>query len=202
MPILARPIGPFPRAYRRVMRNKLTSALVTIAVLAVVGGAVYSAVRWFAERAARQETEVIAYNLTVRETDRDWEDGRADKALALLEQCPPHLRGWEGHFLKRRCGAEESILVRHAGASCLVATTPDGMRLRFLGTNGRVLEWDLATRREVGKPLAITGEKGGTEVFDDTARYAAARPAESNRVTVWDLESRRVSGSFPVPADG
>lgn len=55
--------------------------------------------------------------------------GRAEE---LLEECPATLRGWEWHYLKRRCRQEPFTLREHPGMTPEVAVSPDSSIRRSL----------------------------------------------------------------------
>ena len=205
MPILARPIRLHSRMYRRAMRNKLVSALLSVVLLVVLGGGAYSAYRWMAERSARRETEETAYGLRIRDADREWIAGRSDKALVNLDSCPIQLRAWEWHYLKRRCSEDETLCGRHENGIGALAVTRDGKHVRSIGGDGFVRDWDIESRQPAGTPLAI-GESADAFAWDGHAEHVAVHFQGSRQIDIWDVEKRRLLSRVPTqernPASG
>jgi WD40 repeat protein len=211
-PILARPAGRIERALKWARRNTAIAWLVAAVVVTMVAGLAVSttfavlasgradaarraedhATRQAAdEQRSREEAEAIAYRLTMRDADREWVDGRADKAVSLLATCPERLQGWEWHYLVRRCGQDESLVAAQAGGILAFGLLRDGKRIRFLGADGRIRVVHLATRQSIGEPLAVCepqAARGAAVAFDRTGQFLAVRPADDPRITLWDLD--------------
>ncbi len=86
-------------------------------------------------------------------------------------------------------GAEEPIAV---------AISPDGTHAYTAnGFEGTISIVDLATRTEVGGPIAVGGNLGGIAVTPDGAR-AYVTDQSGDRVVVVDLATATVIGSIPV----
>ena len=135
-PIRARPVGRVERAAKWVRRHPAVTALMVVsglAALALVGvgvglryngqlqdsntrlektlGTVDQA-RQAEEsqkeltKAALAKAEHYLYLNQIILADRDWLANDGPQTEARLDGCPLNERGWEWHFLKRRCRAE------------------------------------------------------------------------------------------------
>src|SRR5262249_3020477 len=79
---------------------------------------------------------------------REWSRNEAARAVPLLDECPPHRRSWEWHYLRRlchpevlTCALEESVPVTG------LAFSPDGKWLALSGS-GTVMVRDAAHGRQ------------------------------------------------------
>ena len=60
--------------------------------------------------AARRATEVALYENRIALADREFSAGEPGRAIDLLDECAPSLRGWEWFHLKGRCRFDEAEL--------------------------------------------------------------------------------------------
>jgi WD40 repeat protein/tRNA A-37 threonylcarbamoyl transferase component Bud32 len=127
-----------------------------------------------------------------------------DRAEELLDACPPPLRQWEWHYLKRLC--QQPLLVVRAGAQDLsgVAYSPDGKRLAAGTRDGFhapvIRVWDAAT----GQVLAnLRGHKGVIWAVAFAPREnRLASTGEDRTVRIWDLDTGQESYRFAGDAQG
>jgi WD40 repeat protein len=97
------------------------------------------------EALARAETNLYFNRITL--ASQYWQGSKVGTAELTLDACPPGLRQWEWHYLKRLCHAELLTLTR-GSAIFDVAYSPDGRRL--VTTSGHDLTlWDALTGQEL-----------------------------------------------------
>ena len=96
--------------------------------------------------AARDAAEQALYYNRVALADQHLAAHQADLAEQLLDDCPPSLRRWEWHYLKRLCYADSGPnLPRAAGPISGLAFSPDGRRLAAAVEDGAVIVLDGTT---------------------------------------------------------
>jgi len=201
-PTAARPVTRRERLGMWARRNPAVAALtaavalVLVAATAVSGALAYLAVNRAAhERLAREAAEVSAYRLTVRAADRDWLDGRADKAIEALDgRCPEHLRGWEWHYLRRRAAGHGRVVGWHGVVVLAVGIDPAGRRAASLGGDGLLRRWDVAAAAAVGEPVRVADRpvEEWSAALDPHGRVAAVFRPGPPRVELWDVDAGRL----------
>jgi WD40 repeat protein len=157
-PVTARPLGALGRVWRSARRHPtatLATVLTVLTLLLGVGGGVAVWLYQASESARRteaslrtkaEEAEGIAREAKTRAEDlatrlervlylqrvqaalREWERSDILRARALLDDCPPALRGWEWHYTRRLLWPVREI-PGMAGALENVAFLPDGKRI-------------------------------------------------------------------------
>ena len=178
-PVRARPISLWERCLRRAQRRPAEACLGlmgTVTVLAMIVLAV--GYRYHlrlerllqttesarnAETQERRRAENFLYFHRMALAEREWTANNIDRVERLLEDCPPSLRGWEWHYLKRQC--HHSLLsLNHAVPSAsswtvtCVRYSPDGRILASSSKDGTVRLWDSAT----GSPIRLLGRHNTT----------------------------------------
>jgi WD40 repeat protein len=131
------------------------------------------------EALARAETN-LTYN-RINLASQYWQAGKVGTAERTLDACPPALRNWEWHYLKRLCHAE-LLTFTHGNSVFDVAYGPDGKRLAT--TSGADLTvWDALTGKELlflpGRP--DDGQLTGVAFSPDGKRLAVAGGSISSR---------------------
>jgi serine/threonine protein kinase/WD40 repeat protein len=104
----------------------------------------------------QKQTRRALYFHSVALADREWWLNNVDKAEEILDQCAVEDRGWEWHFLKRRCYGS-TILCRNGARPVALAFSPDGERLaccfqRAFGNeapDSGVKVWETQTGKEL-----------------------------------------------------
>jgi hypothetical protein len=152
-PVQACPPSPVYRFRKFARRNKTALTIATVvalgAVLAIVGlatstiliareqQATKTALRAETrakddleqalnrEQELRQEERQNAYYQRIALADREWSANNLGRVEHLLDACPPDLRGWEWHYLKR-LRLQSMPPLRHPTAVFSAAFSPDG----------------------------------------------------------------------------
>lgn len=152
-----------------------------------------------AEEAQKKE-EYGAYVARIGLAAEKIEDNAFDRAIALLDECPEHLRDWEWGRLKHLCTQE--IRTFSAGQPLdAAAFAPDGKRLATGGWNGLVQIWDTAT----GK-LLVSFPSGGQNVFSlafspDGRHVAAGTNDSPNYLKIFDAQTGALVRGLPGHRD-
>jgi WD40 repeat protein len=195
-PVHACPPSTWYRLRKFARRNKagaLTAASVALGVALAIGGlvtAVLVQAAGTAEVKAEQKQTKEALDreketndallralgreqlaLYFRQIDlaaREVEARNVGRAEELLEACPAPLRGWEWHYLKRRCREEPFRYREHRGMVISVAASPDSRTVASTGVVpgpgesrlGEIRVWERATGKLVHRLLGHVGEVG------------------------------------------
>jgi WD40 repeat protein len=215
-PIRARPVGAWERAAKWAKRRPAVAALLALVVFVTALG--FGLVTWqwreaetarrglatkAAELAAKaEELEVNNYFTKIALADRELAAKNWGRAEELLDECPPALRGWEWHYLKRRRHGDPLTLPLRQkvtmGASFDLAFSPDSRLLAVPGGDETIRVWAVATGQEV---LALRGDAGrvlGVAFSPDGRRLAST--SEDTTIRIWDLSG--LPHRWPPPAMG
>src|SRR5262245_22592365 len=147
---------------------------------------------------ALSEAERSLYFQRIVLAERDWRADQIASAKKLLDECPPHLRQWEWHYLRRQCRGEEWSFSGYAGAvrdavfvdGRWIVVTAEGL----LGQKPPVVSvWNMASPAE---PLVLSGHVQPiiTAGLSRTGRYVASTAGVPERISysevkVWDRAS-------------
>ncbi len=103
--------------------------------------------RWIAETAL-VKLEKSQYFRRIAWAQREWEANNVAYADQLLDECPPELRHWEWHYLKRLCHSEVLTLSGFTNRVRSLAVTSDGHRIAAVSGTGVVKICDATTGLE------------------------------------------------------
>jgi WD40 repeat protein len=123
------------------------------------------------EALARAETNLY-YN-RINLASQYWQGNKVGRADLTLDACPPEVRHWEWHYLKRLCHTELLTLAR-ANSVFDVAYSPDGKRLATTSGVNLTL-WDALTGKEL---LFLPGQ------LDDRQLTGVAFSPDGERLAV------------------
>lgn len=206
-PILARRSGVAERAWKWTKRRPAIAGLLFLLAAAVTAG--FLAVLW-----QWQQTRIQLYYNRVVLAGRELEANDFVRAKVLLDECPPSLRGWEWHYVRRRC-----YVTPHVGFTRLpyyvrrVSFSPDGRH--YAAAPGMTFDkepqsesqkdqirqvyiWDLSTGKELRK-LSHANRVSGLAHSPDGKCLAVATGPE---VVVRDLTVGRSVRTFRVSGGG
>jgi hypothetical protein len=146
-PVQACPPSAWYRFGKFARRNKrlavMASFVLALMVVAVtVLGASYARV----QEALKREQQSLYYQRIATAAGAR-ANHQASRAEELLDLCPPELRGWEWHYLKRLPFTDYPA-PRHPGILTRVALSPDGRTLASGSVDGVVKVWDTDTGAE------------------------------------------------------
>jgi WD40 repeat protein/serine/threonine protein kinase/tetratricopeptide (TPR) repeat protein len=139
-------------------------------------------------KVATERAEALAWEDYVNRVNRaiiEVERDNITQAEDLLHGCSPERRGWEWHYVKRRCHSERLNLEAGGASVNSIAFSPDGSRIAtissspilgaMVGTNlqRRVELWDRKTGRQEYK---LEGQ--------DPAGYSVAFSPDGSRIAI------------------
>jgi eukaryotic-like serine/threonine-protein kinase len=197
-PIQARRISWAGHMWRWCRRNPAVAALitavaalmvVTVVVLAVSNARISGALDQ--EKRARDDLEQVLYYQWVAAAADDRDKGRSARAEEYLDRCPPRLRGWEWHYLKRLPFASFPVLEHGDKTVQGVTFSPDGRLVAVSSVDGRVSVSDIRTGEAVLRPFEAQKEMVRGLAFSPNGRHLATG-GEDDRVKLWDLRTGAV----------
>jgi WD40 repeat protein len=206
-PIEARPAGRTERLLKWMRRRPAAAGLLAVSTLAsvllvagltvgiiLIGGALQR------EKDAGKETESAlqaekqsAYWNRISLADREWEARNLFRASEILGECPADLRGWEWHYLKRRCAGEVSL----PGHTC-VTFSPDCKRFASACPDGSVRISEARTGKELLTMRGFEGKPASVAFSPDSRRLAIAKQGE---VSIWDTTTGKTLLTMPEVRD-
>jgi WD40 repeat protein/serine/threonine protein kinase len=218
-PILARPPSAIDRASKWVRRHKPVAAGAAIVLILVViglaGGAFWrdqtlrrhnSALSSALKRAEENEsaTRRLLYDSQMSLAHQSLASGHVEFAQEILEGFGPSPggldpRGFEWHYLRRRCHREFSLLSRQEKLTTAIALAPGGRTLVTGHADGVIVLWDLAQARERARFQAHAGHVGHLSFSPDGRVLASSsiRPGGPNQVRLWNPRTARPFASLP-----
>jgi WD40 repeat protein/serine/threonine protein kinase len=171
-PVHARPLSTLERSVKWVRRHPARAALLAVSCLAALAltavavglsynarlqslnGDLHNAVE--KAEAAQSEAERqrdaldklkrwVLYLRDVQLAEDAWYNGQVRRMPALLDGCPPDLRGWEWYYLNGLSHVVDEFL-NHPTAVHTVAFDPRGRRLASGCQDGSLWLWDIGSR--------------------------------------------------------
>jgi len=214
-PIKAREISTRERAWRWCKRYPFDAALLGLLAVVFLAGFVGVVWQWrkaVAETAraklAEEQTATTLYYSNIARARLEQQANNTRGAEAILDRCPPRLRGWEWHYLKGLSHADLLTLKGDRGWIFAVAYSPDGRLIAAAGGGnpywvtqgpdsvvpGDVILWDADTGARV-RTLRGHGHSVQAVAFGpDGTRLATISPDDTLRV--WDVASGRELRQF------
>lgn len=124
--------------------------------------------------------------------EREIEAANIGRAVELLEECPVPLRGWEWHYLKRRCRQEPLVFREHGELVPSVAVSPDG---KIVASTSLVVDqgevrmreirvWERATGKQIHRLL---GHRGPAKVVFHPDGKLLFSAGEHGTLRAWDV---------------
>jgi WD40 repeat protein len=189
-PIQARPVGKSERLWRWCRRNPLVASLLVTLFVVLAAGLAGATSQWLRAEAKAKELEINLYYHRIALADREALANNWGRVEELLDECPPLLRGWEWHYLKRRRHADpltplplgERIIM---GEGFDLAFSPDSRLLAVPSGVNTIKVWDASSGRE---EWTLRGHTARVlcVAFNPDGRHLAST-SEDGTVMVWDL---------------
>jgi WD40 repeat protein/tRNA A-37 threonylcarbamoyl transferase component Bud32 len=226
--ILARPTGGLERAIKWARRKPATAALAGVSCVAVLALAGILAVEHLrrtehvlqrqtqealqkAERAQQAEAvqrkraeaenqralaNLYLANLAGAELAR--QNKNFDDAVRLLEECPPHLRNWEWHYLKRLCGPH-TLRGNNTNVLAVAFVEKDG-QVASINADGFLMRWDLTNGSRISTVHLGTNGINKAAFTRDGSRLITDGWRD-DFVRVWDVKSaKEIVALKPTPS--
>jgi len=201
-PVQACPPSAWYRFRKFARRNKVALASASVAGVAavfLVTGIVVIAGEQQARQIADQARQIAEQAALRAEDERKKADENAqrenyfhlislahhDLALHLLAACPEELRGWEWHYLMRRCRVDP-VVIQDQTAVNGVAFSADGELLASAGWGGTIKIRTSKTGELVKTLQGAHFDDVVCVAFHPDGKHLASTGAD-RRVKVWDL---------------
>ncbi len=150
-------------------------------------------------KAALAREKRTGYIRSISLAYREWLANRVPRVEEILDACPPELRNWEWHYLKRLCRIEMRLPtpLNHCYG---LAFSADGRRVACSGVlpgrivdpqtvpvrDSQIMVWDAATGHEL---LTVTMPEVISHVaLSPDGRHLAATQLDKS-VRIWDVET-------------
>jgi WD40 repeat protein len=213
-PIQARPVRVWERGVKWTRRRPAIAGLLASIVLVSALGFAGVAWQWHNAVAARREVADKAETLEIKRrelelelyytliglAERELKRGIGSRSDELLDQCPPQLRGWEWHYLKRFPFASFPTLP-HETFVIRVAFSPDGGHLASGDLDGNVTIWD-ARKGDKLRNFPAHNRRVWALAFSPDGQFLATGAREDHLVKVWDVARRQLVHTFANHTDG
>jgi WD40 repeat protein len=150
--------------------------------------------------AATKKEEYGAYIARIGLAAAKIEDNAFDRALSLLDECPPELRNWEWGRLHYLC-TQGSRTVDAVDPIEALAFTQDGIRFASGGWGGTVRIWDAASGRML-REIRTGGESVFALAFSPDGRHlAAGTNARPDYIKIYNAATGELEKSLPGHRD-
>jgi WD40 repeat protein/serine/threonine protein kinase len=136
---------------------------------------------------------------------REVEARNVGRVAELLEECPIELRGWEWHYLNRRCRQEPFTYREHPGLVSAIAVSPDGKTVAStsiapLDAEPKLREihvWDRSTGRRIHR---LTGNRAPVKLAFHPKGKVLFSAGEDGILRAWDMATGEPVRELKAPA--
>jgi WD40 repeat protein len=142
----------------------------------------------------------LLYAQTLAQAQLEWAAGDVARMTRLLEGCPPAVRQWEWHYLRRLADGAALTFHGHRSPVTALAWAPDGRRGASGGEGGTVHVWDADTGQIF---FSLHGHRGGVGAlaFTPDGKFlitangkfhggaTGVKVVEPSEVRLWDAAS-------------
>jgi serine/threonine protein kinase len=180
----------FRKFARRNWGALVTAAIVACAVLLALAGLGASTVLTLQAKNELQQTlereRQNSYFQRIALAEREWSANNVRRWEQLLDRCPPDLRGWEWHYL-RRLDHKPMPPMQHGGAVFGLAVRPDGRQLASCSQDGSIKIWDAKTGQNLCTIPAHKNHARSVAFSPNGQRLASA--SWDGTVKIWDTQT-------------
>jgi WD40 repeat protein len=153
-----------------------------------------------AAETARRTEEYGAYIARIGLAAAKIDENAFDRALALLNECPAHLRDWEWGRLMHLCIQDVRTFDAQQPIDA-AALSPDGTRLVTGGWGGTVRMWDVQSGKELWA-IPTGGQYVLAVAFSaDGRQFATGTNGRPDYVKIWDAQTGAAVKSCPGHRD-
>ena len=117
-----------------------------------------------------------------------------DRALGLLEECPPRLRGWEWGYLKKRLSGDVLTITGHSAFLCGSDFRPGQWDARCATELPEGSIWDTSGGSRIRRMHGPDGTSYGASIDRTGTRLATA--GSDGQVKVWNVVLGRLDHAF------
>jgi len=189
--IVARPVSRTQQAWKWVRRNPLTASLSLLTLLSVVALAVISSIAYVRTARSLAVSDQRLYANQLMLASRELDARHRNQALWLLRETGQSHRGWEWHYLMRRCFPEQVV----------IREEPPNGRLVWPGGQRRLLE-DSGTLRNPGDGTWTQPEAFLLRDLSADQRTAVGvDPTNATRVKLLDVVTGVVIRQWTIPVE-
>jgi eukaryotic-like serine/threonine-protein kinase len=215
LPIRARPATLIYRAVKWVRRRPAPAGLILAASVAVLATA--AAIRGYIaaaelrgafvterdkhtrsreEQARTEEAGYPQHLMTIERLLSNTNPTKDDPAriAALLDECPPRLRGWEWGYLKKRLSGDVLTISGHSAFLCGIDFRPGTTDLRCASDLPEHTIWDTGDGLQSRRIHGPDGTSFGAAVDPGGTRLATA--GSDGQVKVWNVVLGRLDHAF------
>ena len=193
-PSLRQRTAKWARRHRTVVRAGFVVLALAVVVLAASTWFIFQAKNELQTTLDRERLNL--YYQRIARAEREWSANDLGRMLQLLEACPPDLRGWEWHYL-RRLPYRTVPPLRHDSAVHGAAFSPDGRRIASSDHNGVVKIWDVQTGRELNQ-FQAHDRPTNSVAFSPDRLYLAT--ADDRCIKIWDAETGQPIRTLSQPS--
>lgn len=202
-PVAARDSTVAYRLKKVVRRNPVASAASLLAAVAIAAGLIAVLLALGQTRRQRDLAQARSrqlrrsnYNSTLAQASDNWyrDPERAARLLDNQDRCPPDLRGFAWHFLRRQCRRQRLTIEGRHGPVRSVAVSPDGQRIASGGKDGRLRLWSVRTGQLI---CTLDGHQDWiTAVAFSPDGQQVASAGFDHVVRLWDVTHQRQAYAY------
>jgi serine/threonine-protein kinase len=139
------------------------------------------------EKKAREQLAAVEYGRTVEVAYQEWRDNNVAATVALLDNTPAELRGWEWRYVHRLCHLDLLTLKGHTKGVNSAWFSPDGSRIVTGSDDKTARVWDAKTGAELLTLKGHTGWVASASFSSEGSRIITG--CADKTVKIWNARS-------------